>query len=122
MCDDLKRDFYAACPVWYWPVLWWQFMLMERHLAELYAARGRGEMTYGLSLGPRGQLRLIFLSDAVRGHALQGQGSAFACFSDYALALICPQAEDRSQATFRGFDALPTCAARTSSHLYLDPG
>ena len=123
MCDDLKRDFYAACPVWYWPVLWWQFMLMERHLAELYAARGRGEMTYGLSLGQRGQLRLIFLSDAERSSAEYGTISAKPLYK-LALLTLDETPADYTQRHL-GPAARPPHTARMSigsSPLYLDPG
>ena len=125
MCDDLKRDFYSACPVWYWPVLWWQFVVMERYLADLHTARGGGEMAYGLALGPRGQLRLIFVSDAAC-RAVKGRGG----YVEPVLAMGRLGAEYTQPACI--FDSqspgccvskalmAPTCATRPPIHI--DPG
>ena len=125
MCDDLKRDFYSACPVWYWPVLWWNLLVMERYLSNLYAASGRTEMTYGLSLDARGRLRLVFLSDAARRVAqgrtmpvppyhlsnpvrLERPTAGYLCHQD------CAVEDARASQT--------VCSTSTSPSLYLDPG
>ena len=120
MCDELKRQFYAACPLWYWPVLWWQFVIMERRLAALYDARGRTEMTYGLALGPRGELRLVFLSDAARrfeAHLPAFHAEAFTPNAPPAELLhhgdsVRPSAPQRP----------PAHRARNSAPLHIDPG
>ena len=126
MCDDLKREFYAACPVWYWPVLWWQFMLMERYLARLYAASGKAKMTYGLALGPRGQLRLVFLSDATRRIARGEAAPVSAHHLGKPVRLETPEADHVRRNTGAGAparDSYPqTCAILPSPSLYLDPG
>ena len=125
MCDDLKRDFYSACPVWYWPVLWWQFVLMERYLADLYAATGKAHMEYGLALGSRGALRLVFLSDAARRYARHGRMPAVACHGAHPLNLDTPPADYLCRQTGEGegsWHSLPIRAIARSPQLYLDPG
>ena len=125
MCDDLKRQFYAACPVWYWPVLWWRFVIMERYLANLYAVTGKGDMEYGLALGPRGTLRLVFLSDAARHYARHGRMPSMACHGVRPLRLNTPPADYLCRQTGAGEGARhcqPVRAEASSSQLYLDPG
>ena len=125
MCDDLKREFYSACPVWYWPVLWWQFMLMERYLGDLYTASGRAKMTYGLSLGPRGQLRLVFLSDAAC-HIAEGRATPVPAYHKaYPVKLTALSADHARRQTHAGEGvrlSQKVCAAAASPQLYLDPG
>ena len=121
MCDDLKKSFYAACPVWYWPVLWWQFVIMERHLAHLFAARGRSEMVYGLSLGSRGRLRLIYLSDTKR-HFSEGEGSLpEPLFALREWAPIHPE-QDYPYTALVSIDDAASSLVQIPPQLYLDPG
>ena len=122
MCDDLKRDFYAACPVWYWPVLWWQFVIMERYLARLYAGRGGTEMTYGLALSPHGRLRLIFVSDAARGTAAGRYTPTMPLFPKLRQMPINPLAEYPSCEFAIEATHAPPRAVLNTPHLYLDPG
>ena len=126
MCDDLKRQFYAACPVWYWLVLWWNLLVMERHLARLYAASGRVEMTYGLALGPHGQLRLVFLSDAARCIAESKAMSAPAYHLAHPIKLQSPEAGYAGLSNCTGEGArmqlTPVRTALLTTPLYLDPG
>ena len=103
-------------------MLWWQFVIMERYLARTYAASGRTGMTYGLSLGSHGQLRLVFLSDAAC-HAAQGRGIApklrlfaRACMLDN-LSADHPCNEFSVEQDHAPFFATPA-----SILLYLDPG
>ena len=125
MSETLKRQFYAACPVWYWPALWWQFVVMERYLAYLYAASGRAEMTYGLALCPRGQLRLVFLSDAARNIA---EGKAIPALVHHLgkpVRLEHPPADDlRHQASpaENAHASQAVCTTPPSFPLHLDPG
>lgn len=91
---------------------------MERYLSSVYAARGRTEMTYGLALGPRGELRLVFLSDAPRGIVPYAPESAM----HYTRALIDQSAEYLLFNTFTIDRSAPMRAAFLSSSLYLDPG
>ena len=122
MCDDLKRQFYTACPVWYWPVLWWQFVIMERYLARLYAATGKVEMAYGLALGPHGRLRLIHLSDTARHYAMHGHLPT----APWSAAQVWMPASPLPDYPCHDFtepsDPAPMRAAAHSSGLYLDPG
>ena len=118
MCDDLKRDFYSVCPVWYWPVLWWNLFVMERNLSSIYATSGRAEMTYGLSLGPRGQVRLVFLSDMPRSNAPYEHNPVMHCMQ----VLTHPPAEHFCFNAFAVDGSAPVCAAFLPSFLYLDPG
>lgn len=120
MCDELKRQFYAACPVWYWPVLWWQFVMMERRLGALYDARGRTEMTYGLALGPRGTLRLVFLSDAARQFGAHAPAFHAEAFTPHAppTVLLHHGGTARTPAPQR----LPTREASNSPPFHIDPG
>ena len=125
MCDDLKREFYSACPVWYWPVLWWQFVVMERYLGDLYAASGRAKMTYGLALGLRGQLRLVFLSDAARYIAEGRAMPAPQYHMAYPIKLEALSADHARRQTHAGEGARKSqnvYPAATSSQLYLNPG
>ena len=125
MSETLKRDFYAACPIWFWPVLWWQFVIMERYLAWLYAETGRAEMTYGLALGPRGRLRLIYLSDAALEYA---EGRAIQPSAYHTLCPVrfeCPKAEYVQRNTRAGEGARrnsPKRAIAPLTKLYIDPG
>ena len=122
MCNDLKRDFYSACPVWYWPVLWWQFMLMERYLSDLYAATGRGDMEYGLALGPRGTLRLVFLSDAARQLA-EGKGhSVYDMFKNRDWLPTSPTTDHPCRDYSEAQSHPPLRPALIHLQLYLDPG
>ena len=122
MCDDLKRQFYSACPARYWPVLWLQFVIMERYLADLYAATGRAEMAYGLALGPRGQLRLVFLSDTARHYAEHGRLPTEAHPAPDVWVPICAL-PDHLYNDFRAIrDFAPLHAAAPPPQLYLDPG
>lgn len=125
MSETLKRQFYAACPVWYWPVLWWQFVIMARYLSRLYAETGRAEMTYGLALGPRGQLHLIYLSNAAReyaeGRVIQPPAYHTLC----PVRLECPKAEYVQRNTRTGEGARhnsPQSAIAPLTKLYIDPG
>ena len=122
MCDDLKREFYAACPVWYWPVLWWQFVMMERYLARLYATRGRGEMTYGLALSSHGRLRLIFVSDAARGAVAGRYIPAMPAFPKLMQMPINPSTEYPSGEFAIEATHAPLYATLTSPQTYFDPG
>ena len=91
---------------------------MERYLSKLYAMRGRTEMTYGLSLGPRGQLRLISLSDDPRQVAPYELNPVM----HYMQVLTHPLAEYIQFSTFTIDRPAPTRATPISSSLYLDPG
>jgi hypothetical protein len=68
MRDDLIQKFYDACPLWWWPVLWVQIILMDARLIQLRERAGE-EIDYGIALGRCGSLHLIFLSDNARGNA-----------------------------------------------------
>lgn len=122
MCETLKREFYAACPIWYWPVLWWQFAVMAHYLADLYAATGRAEMSYGLALGPFGTLRLVHLSDTARHFAMHGCLPAKPWFRVRPLMLESPSPEHPSGEVSVGMCRAPVRAAIPSPQLYLDPG
>ena len=53
--------FYAACPILYWPWVWLQFWRLDRWMAQRVA---QGEdCGVILHMGPRGTLRITFVSD-----------------------------------------------------------
>lgn len=67
MSERLIQQFYTACPLWWWPVLWMQIILMDARLIQLRERAG-DDIDYGIALGRYGTLHLIFLSDNASGY------------------------------------------------------
>jgi len=73
--DDVLR-FYAATPIWLWPVLWWNLMRLDRAMAAL------APEDWGLArifTDGRGHLRVEWIARA-------GRADPFANLSDFAHA------------------------------------
>jgi len=68
MSADLIRRFYTSCPLYLWPVLWVQVILMNAKLAHYRARAGGEEIDCFIGLSHRGTLHIVWLSDNATGY------------------------------------------------------
>jgi hypothetical protein len=68
MSADLIRRFYTSCPLYLWPVLWVQVILINAKLAHYRACAGGEEIDCFIGLSRRGTLHIVWLSDNATGH------------------------------------------------------
>ena len=128
MNPSLVQQLYAATPVWYWPVLWWQIICMVLRLDDLTRQAGE-DIQYCVRLGPHGTLTLRFVSDNVstREAAITWQPTYRAVLDTLCATLSPPyRSSQRMLGPSRHQDWIPASAGMRGeteqTGLYLDPG
>ena len=60
--DDILR-FYAATPVWFWPVLWWNLLSLRRWILTLDHSQA---FLFRIHTNGRGRIRIEWIAAPVR--------------------------------------------------------